>query len=638
MDTVNTDEYEEDYEFPPVEDHGIEVSVDKVPEVDELRDLALQQALGRSRILDGTALEGVVQEGEILERAKRIAKERMPNRFSKVKEQEQVLINRGFITARTQGGMPKKNRTRNSAGVEVVNLRRHDVLAMLARRKLGIKDEVRIAEAMLTVDDNYEPMLGAPGWDEYEGLDDEWMTSMEVLRLEDRIYGRHTNSIENVIGIEARGRNIREEIVQQRLRDVTAMSKAERRLRLMHDHNMSKPSTAEDLFVELQEVSDEPVDAFARYAPGDPSSLKYVQQDRLNAALPQHRLDLQDTDRSDRIKLSVDDPAQATIAEQDGPKYLIPQDIAMAMKRRSLTAPPEGERLSGEELRIDNTNWESDTLDAYTLGTLRQLKNKPQGEPGYWVHLQDEDGTWQTYAVFGYMGDHGYRSLQSPEIPMVEDTENLDENGRPTKKWAILNWKNTNWLHRCAQCGRELPAIYYHISNSGHCNPTCKGCQRVNKVAAELMNVATKYWNIQELRFMAHLADLLRTQWRSNLAPRGPYAEQILGQANIKDRIYETRYRKQKPEDTSKGRKGKNKRKSGGKAILAYDSGQHASTRRAGRTWASMDRYCGLLDEMLHDNTLMHRGDTEIYKEISSTSKKIESVIEELDYEENPQE
>ena len=401
---------------------------------------------------------------------------------------------------------------------------------------------------------------------------------------------------------------------------------------------MNKPSTAEDLFVEVTEV----VDDFAKYAPSDPSSLKYAPQDRLNAASPQHRLDLQDTDRSDRIKLSVDDPAQATIEEPGGPKYLIPQDIAMAMKQRSLTAPPEDTPVNSEELRIDNTNWESDTLDAFTLGTIKQLKNKPQGEPGYWVHLLDEDGTWRTYAVFGYMGDHGYRSLQSPEVPMVEDPEDLDGNGQPTKKYAILNWKNANWLHRCAQCGRELPAVYYHLSSTGHCVPICKGCQRVNRVATELMDVATRYWNIQELRYMAHLADLHRTQWRSNLAPRGPYAEQILGRANVKDRIYATRYRKQKPEDPSstskKSGKGKGKRKSSSKVILAYDSGQHASTRRAGRTWASMDRYCGLLDEMLHDNTLMHRGDTEIYREISSTSKKIESVIEELDEGENPQE
>lgn len=473
----------------------------------------------------------------------------------------------------------------------------------------------------LVIQENYEPMIGLVGWDN----DEQCEAAMSTLEWEDKLFGPDNSALEMIMSAELESRNLKAEAVQERTRMLTSASTANYLWARRSRGHLAKvePDAAvrrrsEDMPNEWRDrewgtVEGAPLEyadpeALQRWDPG--ASVEAVSGD---AAVAERiaELDLSAALIGESPEaLAVDGPGGTSIQDMHGVKYLIPQDIAQAMRHRGAAAPSADQEITAEYLQSLDRDWKAATIDTFKLGRIATLPQKAEGEPGYYMHMQ-VDGQWRTYAVFGYLADHGYRYALPPQIP--EDQTQVDTNtdGSSRSRYAVLTWSNSTWLNRCPQCGRELPASYFPITPQRRCRPICKGCKSVNDTARRLMDVPTQYWNLQELRFMSRLADLYRTQWRSNLSPRGPYAEQVIGAADVRERKHLTSY-------NAWLKQGKDQR---------TKDGYRPDGRRAS-SWEKMERYCALMDDMLRDEKEQRRGD-KIYRDFSDVTLKIEGAIEE---------
>lgn len=509
----------------------------------------------------------------------------------------------------------RPNTCLNADGVKVINMNRRQAVALLARQ-WPKKKKAFLMEA-LVIQENYEPMIGLVGWDN----DEECAAAMSTLEIEDKLFGPDNSALEMIMSAELESRNLKAEAAQERTRMLTSASRAQYLWARQNRSHYNKVEAERDAAAQRR-LEGQTKWSNKEWGTVDGAPLEYAAPEDLQRLDPGASVDgsgdaaariaeldlsaaLLSGDAATELSLSVDGPGGTTIRDLAGVKYLVPQDIAQAMRHRSTAAPQADQEITAEYLQRLDRDWKAATIDTFKLGRIATLPQKAEGEPGYYVHMQ-VDGQWRTYAVFGYLADHGYRYALPPQIPVDQTQEPNKGKGR----YAVLTWSNSTWLNRCPQCGRELPASYFPITPQRRCRPICKGCKSVNSTAQRLMDVPTQYWNLQELRFMSRLADLYRTQWRSNLSPRGPYAEQVLGTANVKERQHLTSYNAWAKHDKARTKDGY--RPNGCKAS----------------SWEKMDRYCALMDDMLRDEKEQRRAD-KIYRDFSDTTLKIEGAIEE---------
>ena len=244
---------------------------------------------------------------------------------------------------------------------------------------------------------------------------------------------------------------------------------------------------------------------------------------------PELFVDEELSEKAKKIAYSKIQKMNAKSPRRSGP-VISEQDIKVDLEHSVVTVGKETWLIPADIAKIMRDKSE-DALDLLPQSDLEDLEPIPTGEPGYWVTVYMTDGSSKHLPVYGYMADLGRSAAGSPRI---------------TDEWY---WDNTEWLCRCAQCGRELPPMYFFVNTSGHPVGICKACTSINKVTARVMQYPRKYWRPDEEALMERMAYLHQVQWRRGLSPRGEYAEHLLGKGEVQYRINRSRYQRKKPKE-----------------------------------------------------------------------------------------
>lgn len=230
------------------------------------------------------------------------------------------------------------------------------------------------------------------------------------------------------------------------------------------------------------------------------------------------------------------DTDTSTVTDVDGSKWLMPTDLMEAYKKHQVARVwyedriCEGGAVTLEDAleKYGNEVWVKELLPEDVAPEDALLLPVDDGKPGYVTYIQI-NGAMREYKVYGYLADLGRSAAATPVLANTADALELD-------------WEHTDWLCRCAQCGRELPPNHYIVNTNGRLHAICKGCNVVNLLVDELYTVPRKYWRQEECRMMERTALLYEAEWSRHLCPRGEFAKWLLGTDNIKLRMTATRH------------------------------------------------------------------------------------------------
>lgn len=264
--------------------------------------------------------------------------------------------------------------------------------------------------------------------------------------------------------------------------------------------------------------------------------LAFTYLEQLNTLAPRRVIPKVSEETLSKIKVR---PSQHYVEDADGNRFLLPTDIAEEMQRYGIKRR-RGRSYTGRLDLRDPENLMLYTDDAWVKNVLpddclpesEYLEYIDNGKPGYYTYMEMTDGSTRRYSVYGYMADHNRLAAAPPLVP-------TDDLGR----FCMLEWDNTEWLHRCAQCGRELPPIHYIIQKERPVS-ICKSCMSINRMADKINTMPRHLWLPKDEEFMTEITEFYKWSWRARLSPRGSYAEHVIGQKEIRDRIVSTRFRK----------------------------------------------------------------------------------------------
>lgn len=215
-------------------------------------------------------------------------------------------------------------------------------------------------------------------------------------------------------------------------------------------------------------------------------------------------------------------------------QWVLPQDIAKAFADGSIQRWREVEAqrrrdTEKELLEYHGDHWDVDGRNAAlpVLGIYKPLPIR-KGKAGYWVTLLEGDHKGRSIPVYGYMLDTGRCNAMPPDITREEAQD--------------LTWDNTEWLCRCAQCGRELLPKDFAIDKDGRLSMRCHGCTAMNKTADAMLG-KVRYLTVEQLNFLDKYDLLIMNQWRRWLLPDSKRARMLLGDSEIRSRIRKGTFR-----------------------------------------------------------------------------------------------
>ena len=231
------------------------------------------------------------------------------------------------------------------------------------------------------------------------------------------------------------------------------------------------------------------------------TSLAFTEQQRLR-----HRLNAEKAQAPKCDGISVEE----SVLRHEGQTYLLPEDFVEAIKNGTLR----------------RTDASPQTVLKYIDSPVEEtlLQRVSTGQPRYWVHVPQHDGSTAAWPVYGYVADYGYGYATTPMIK-----------GDPP------GWDTAEWLCRCAQCGRELPPSFYFINTNGRPKGICKACTSTNQIVDKIWNKLYRYGahflSDEEFRLLDDMQLWYEALWHRNLLPRGDYCTHIIGYDAIQDRI-----------------------------------------------------------------------------------------------------
>lgn len=204
---------------------------------------------------------------------------------------------------------------------------------------------------------------------------------------------------------------------------------------------------------------------------------------------------------------------EESVLRHEGQTYLLPLAFTNAVKNGTLK----------------RTGASPQTVLEYIDGPVEEtlLQWESTGQPKYWVHIPNADGSTTAWPVYGYVADYGYGYVNPPMI-----------------KGELPDWDAAEWLCRCAQCGRELPPSQYFKNTNGRLKAICRGCISTNRIVDKIWNrmykYGVRYLNDEELTLLDDMQLWYEGLWRRNLLPRGDYCTHIIGEQELQDRMNQT--------------------------------------------------------------------------------------------------
>ena len=231
------------------------------------------------------------------------------------------------------------------------------------------------------------------------------------------------------------------------------------------------------------------------------STIAHTEQQRLRAHLNAAKAQAPKCDGID---------VEESVLRHEGQTYLLPEDFVVALKSGKLRRTDASPQLVLE------------LIDSPVEETL--LQRVTTGQPKYWLHVPQSDGSIAAWPVYGYVADYGYGYATTPVVT-----------------GAAPGWDTAEWLCRCAQCGRELPPSFYFINTNGRPKGICRACTSTNIIVDKIWNKMHKYGihflSDEELKLLDDMAWWYDALWHRNLLPRGDYCSHIIGEEAIQERI-----------------------------------------------------------------------------------------------------